>query len=60
MSQYEPLFPDFYSSSAKDVWLCKICTPFSQDHSGSRAFIDKPGRAFIDKPSLYRKIYWSP
>ena len=34
----------FYFSSTKDSWLCKICTSFSQGHSGSTAFIDKPGK----------------
>ena len=46
----ETLFPDFYFLSAKDGWLCKICTSFSQGHSGSRTFIDKPGN-LIDHPT---------
>ena len=28
---------------SKGSWPCKICTSFSQSHSGSRAFTDKPG-----------------
>ena len=32
-SQYETFFLDFYFSSAKDGWLCKIRTSFSQCHS---------------------------
>ena len=31
--QYETFFLDFYFSSAKDSWLCKIRTSFSQCHS---------------------------
>ena len=42
MSQYETLFTDFYFLSANEVWVCKIYTSFSQGHSGSRGFIDKP------------------
>ena len=41
--QYETLFHYFYFVSAQNGWLCKICTCFSHGHSGSRAFIDKPG-----------------
>ena len=41
-SRYETLFPDFYFSSARNGWLCKICSSFSHGPTGSRAFIDKP------------------
>ena len=50
-------------SSAKDGWLCKIFTSFSQGNSGSRAFIDKssnvgdhPTERFTDHPKSKRYL----
>ena len=36
--------PDFYFSSVKNGWLCKISCSFSHGNAGYRAFVDKPGK----------------
>ena len=41
---YEIHFPDFFSSSVENGWLCKICCSFSHGNAGNRAFVDKPGK----------------
>ena len=41
---YEICFPDFYFSSVKNGWLCKICCSFSHGDAGNRAFLEKPGK----------------
>ena len=40
----EMRFPDFYFSSVKNGWLCKICCSFSHGNAGNRAFVGKPGK----------------
>ena len=37
-------FSDFYFSSVKNGWLCKICVLFSHGNASNRAFVDKPGK----------------
>ena len=37
-------FSDFYFSSVKNGWLCKICVSFSHGNASNRAFVDKPGK----------------
>ena len=37
-------FPDFYFSSVKNGWLCKICYSFSHGNAGNRTFVDKLGK----------------
>ena len=41
---YEICFLDFYFSSVKNGWLCKIYSSFSHGNAGNRAFVDKPGK----------------
>ena len=41
---YEINFSDFYFSSVKNGWLCKICCSFSNGNAGNTAFVDKPGK----------------
>ena len=35
---------DFYFSSVKNGWLCKISCSFAHRNAGYRAFVDKPGK----------------
>ena len=49
---YEICFPDFYFSSVKNGWLCKICCSFSHGDAGNRAFFEKPGRRWIPNPGV--------
>ena len=46
---HETLIPDFYYSSSKKCWFCKICTNFTPC-SGYWPFIEKAG-GFGDHPS---------
>ena len=47
--KYEILFPDFYYSTLKNGWICKICSSFATE-KGDQAFVKRPGN-IDDKPT---------
>ena len=50
VERYENLFPDFFYSSSKQGWFCKICTSFAPGKKSNRSFIEAPG-LFADHPT---------
>ena len=39
--KYEILFPNFYYSTSKNRWICKICSSFATG-KGDQAFVKRP------------------